>query len=160
MISSTVCRTLRDNHDEVVRRWLENVHGQVAEDFEQTLDSPMGKSAVTKLLGCMEDFFSCEGFDENEVLRCVRDISYNISFRRAAVGFGLADIVAGCQAFHAAVRETILNHANPTDTEEAGELLGGIIALNRIEDTAVMGRIAGYFAYHNYHERDAGAEVA
>lgn len=150
--SLAILRSLRDNQDEVIRRWLDNVHKHVAEDFEQTLRAPMGKGVAVNLLGCVTGFFGAEDFQEGEALRRLRDVSYQASYRRAAVGFGLPDIVAACQAFHAALRETILNHVNPASAEETRELLDGIVALNRLEDTAIMGRIAGYFAYHHFHD--------
>ena len=160
MISPMLNKALRENQGEIVCKWYDNVHGRVAEDFEQTLRSPLAKSVCMKILTCIQDFFCSEDFREHEVLRNARDVSYNVSYRRAAVGYNLADIVAESQVLFEAVTQALLNNVNPTNTDEARELLEGIVALHRIEDASVMGRIAGYFAYDQYHDNEGDAEIA
>lgn len=150
MLSPTISGILRKNNDEVIRRWLEYTHGKVAEDFEHMLLTPMGKSVASKLLAGITAFFESEDYRESEFLRQARQISYDASFRRAAVGYGLTDIVITCQTFHQAVRDTILNHCLPTGNEEWQELLDAMLALSRLEGAATIGRIAGYFAYHEF----------
>lgn len=150
MLSPAISRILRKNGDEVIRRWLEHTHGRVAEDFEQMLNTPMGMSVANKLLAGIADFFNAEDYREPEFLRQARQISYDASFRRAAVGYGLPDIVTTCQTFHQAVRETVLNNFLPGTNEERKELLDAVLTLSRLENAAIIGRIAGYFAYHEF----------
>ncbi|MEK7817074.1 MAG: hypothetical protein AAB281_02350 [Actinomycetota bacterium] len=160
MISPNINKTLRENQGELICKWYDNVHGRVAEDFEQTLRSPMAKSVCMKILTGIQDFFCSEDFREHEVLRNVRDVSYNVSYRRAAVGYNLSDIVAESQVFFEAVTKTLLNNVNPANTDEARELLESVVAIHRIQDVSVMGRIAGYFAYDQYHDNEGDAEIA
>ena len=158
MLSLSISKILRKNSDEVIRRWLEYTHGRVAEDFEQMLNTPMGTSVANKLLGGAADFFTAEDYREPEFLRQARQISYDASFRRAAVGYCLPDIVTTCQTFHQAIRETVLNNFLPGTDDEWRELLDAVLALSRLENAAIMGRIAGYFAYHEFGGHDEDEE--
>lgn len=158
MLSPAISRILSKNSDEVIRRWLEYTHGKVAEDFEQMLNTPMGMSVANKLLAGISDFFTAEDYREPEFLRQARQISYDASFRRAAVGYSLPDIVTTCQTFHQAVRETTLNNFLPGTNEEWKELLDAILALSRLENAAIIGRIAGYFAYHEFGDHGEDEE--
>ncbi len=150
MIQLTLANHLRDNHDEVMRRWLENLHGNIAEDFEQMLMTPMGSGVSNKLLNCVIDYLEAEEYQKGSFLHGIRDIACDASFRRAAVGFGLPDIVATAIAFRRALEETLLYHAFHASIEDERSIIDGMLALNRLGDVLVSGEIAGYFAYQNY----------
>ncbi len=51
MHMSALAKSLRLNHDEVIRRWMDNLHGHIADDFEEMLQTPMGNGVAGKLLG-------------------------------------------------------------------------------------------------------------
>lgn len=160
MISLTLANHLRDNHDEVMRRWLENLHGHIADDFEQMMKTPMGSGVSHKLLGCAVDFLAAEEYCKVEVLHGVRDIARDASFRRAAVGFGLPDIVTTAIAFRQALQETLLQVAARGSVENERALTDTVMALNELGDVLVAGEIAGYFAYHDYQEKDSDKSAA
>ena len=154
MISPLLANYLRENHDEVMRRWLENLHGHIAEDFEQMLKTPMGSGVANKLLGCAIEFLEAEDYRKAEALHSVRDIASDASFRRTAVGFCLPDIVTTALAFRAAMQETLLFHAIHRDIEDEKAIVEGIMALNQFGDVLVAGEIAGYFSYNDFRETD------
>lgn len=156
MLTHSLAKSIRMNHEEVLRRWLENLHGHIADDFEQMLLTPMGNGVATKLLGYAVDYLEAEDYQRNEVLHSVWSAAREASFRRAAVGYGLQDIVTTALAFRNALQETLLNNVTPSDSTEERKLLEGIMAINRIGDSMVSGEIAGYFSYQGFHEDQAG----
>lgn len=159
MISVILAHHLRENHEEVMRRWLENLHGHIAEDFEQMLKTPMGSGVAHKLLNCTIDFLEAEDYQTAEILHGVRDIASDASFRRTAVGFGLPDIVTTAIAFRVALQDTLLEGAAHGSVENERALTEVVMALNELGDVLVSGEIAGYFSYHDFRE-DASDEDA
>ncbi|MDO8736750.1 MAG: hypothetical protein Q7K29_06660 [Thermoleophilia bacterium] len=160
MISPTLAKHLRENHEEVMRRWLENLHGHIADDFEQMLKTPMGSGVANKLLNCAIDFLEAEDYQKADVLHGVRDIASDASFRRTAVGFGLPDIVATAIAFRLALQETLLEGTARGSVENERALTDVVMAINELGDVLVSGEIAGYFAYNNYREDKADEDAA
>jgi len=160
MISLNLAHNLRDNHEEVVRRWLENLHGNIADDFEQMMNTPMGSGVSHKLLGCAVDFLEAEEYRKAEVLHGMRDIARDAAFRRAAVGFGLPDIVTTAVAFRQALQETLLENSAHGSIENERALTEAVIALNVFGDVLVSGEIAGYFAYNDYRDDESEKDAA
>lgn len=160
MISLTLANHLRENHEEVMRRWLENLHGHIADDFEQMLKTPMGSGVANKLLNCAVDFLEVEEYCKTEVLHGVRDIASDASFRRTAVGFGLPDIVATAIAFRLALQETLLDGATHGSVDNERALTDVVMAINELGDVLVSGEIAGYFAYHDYRDDESDEDAA
>jgi hypothetical protein len=160
MISQLLANNLRENRDEVIRRWLENLSGHIADDFEQMLKMPMGNGVANKLLNCAIDFLEAEDYDRSEVLHGARDIARDAAYRRTAVGFGLPDIVATAIAFRNALQETLLYHCLHGSVEDERVIIEVLLALNRLGDVLISGEIAGYFAYQDYRESGEDEEVA
>ena len=160
MISHTLASHLRENHEEVVRRWLENLHGCIADDFEQMLNTPMGSGVGNKLINCSIEFLEAEEYQKADVLHGLRDIASDAAFRRAAVGFGLPDIVTTAIAFRIALQETLLGHALRGTIENERAVVESIMALNQLGDVLISGEIAGFFAYNDFREDDRDEEVA
>ena len=158
MISISIINTLRENHDEVIRRWLEGMHGCIAEDFEEMMLTPMGNGVANKLFGYAVEFLGAEAYEELEVLHKVQAAARDASYRRAAVGFGLTDIVVTALSFRKALNETLTNHVTPSSAEDSSNLLAAVLALNRFGDTMVSGDIAGFFACRDF--TDSGGEAA
>ena len=154
MISLTLSSTLRENHDEIIQRWLENIHGQTAEDYEQVLRTPMGHAVATNLLNYAVELMGAEEYQESELLHRARDAARDASFRRAAVGFCLPDIITTAMALRSAMQETLLNHVTPGDSVDEQTIVEGLLAINRLGDAIVSGEIAGYFAYHEYTDKE------
>lgn len=67
MNSIDITRTLSENHEEVVRRWLEGLHGQVAEDLEDMMRTPMGNSVAGKLLACAVEYLGAEAYEKQVI---------------------------------------------------------------------------------------------
>jgi len=154
----SLSKILRLNQQEVVRRWHDNLSGNIAEDFQDMLETPMGTSVAAKLLSMAIEFLEAEDYEENELLRQMRSVAREASFRRSAVGFALPDIVFTALAFRRALEETILNHVTRSDTDDE-VLVSGMLALNRLGDAMVSGEIAGYLGYLQYRgEEEDGAE--
>ena len=154
MISLSLANHLRENHDEVIRRWFENLHGYIAEDFEQMLKTAMGGSVANKLLSGAIEFLEAEDYRKPEILHGFRDLASDAAFRRTAVGFGLPDIVATATAFRHALEETLLYHAIRGTVDHEHQIIEGIMAINQLGDVLVSGEIAGYFAYLNFRQAD------
>ncbi|MCL4474083.1 MAG: hypothetical protein M1539_00785 [Actinobacteria bacterium] len=150
MISPECANHLRENHDEVIRRWLENLHGHIAEDFEHMLRTPMGSGVANKLLSCAVDFLEAEDYLKTEALHSARDIARDASFRRTAVGFCLPDIVTTALAFRAALEETVLFHAIHRSIEDEKAITDTVMELNQFGDVLVAGEIAGFFSYNSF----------
>ncbi|MBE0428537.1 MAG: hypothetical protein IBX61_01540 [Thermoleophilia bacterium] len=151
-----LANTLRENQEEVIRRWLDNLNGIIAEDFEQMLKTSMGTNFASGLLSLTIAFFEAEEYQRTDVLRRVRSAAQETSYRRSAVGFGLPDIISTGMALRRALEETLINHLLAVDSWEENQLLQGILTLNRLGDAFISGEIAGYFAYHDYHDREIG----
>ena len=159
MISTQLAGYIRENHEEVIRRWQDNLRGHIAEDFEQMLQTPMGSGVANKLLNCAIEFLEAEDYRKLETLHMVRDIASDASFRRTAVGFCLPDIITTALALRAAIQETVLYHARHRDIDDEKAIVEGIMALNQFGDALVSGEIAGFFGYNDFREDDA-EEVA
>lgn len=160
MIPPTLANHLRENHEDVMRRWLDNLHGHIADDFEQMLKTPMGSGVANKLLNCAVDFLEAEDYHKADVLHGIRDIASDASFRRTAVGFCLPDIVATALAFRLALQETVLDGAAHGSVEKERSLTEIVMAVNELGDVLVSGEIAGYFAYHNFRENESDEDAA
>ena len=159
MIPLNLANHLRENHEEVMRRWLDYLHGRIAEDFEQMLKTPMGSGVANKLLSCAVDFLEAEDYHKADLLHGLRDIASDASFRRTAVGFCLPDIVTTAIAFRLALQETVLDGAVHGSVENERALTEIVMAINELGDALVSGEIAGYFAYHDFRE-DGSDEAA
>lgn len=161
MHMSAMAKSLRLNHDEVIRRWMENLHGHIADDFEEMLQTPMGNGVAGKLLDCAVDYLETEEYNRSEILHMVWNVARDASFRRTAVGYGLQDIVTTALAFRNALQQTILNNLTPCEAEQDHELVGGLLAVDRIGDAIISGEIAGYFSYLDFRdEEDERREIA
>lgn len=143
----TISNIIRENQGEVLRRWLEDLHGQIAEDYEQALSTPMGKDLARKLLKLVIDFVESESYREADRLRRVRTYARETAYRRASVGYSLADIVATGISFRRALNFTIMNHFTPAGVHEAGGLLEAVLAVDRFGDAVLGGEIDGFLAY-------------
>lgn len=159
MISDTLASHLRENHEEVMRRWLESLHGHIADDFEQMLKTPMGSGVANKLINSSIEFLEAEDYHKADVLHGLRDIASDAAFRRTAVGFGLPDIVTTAIAFRIALQETLLDHVLLGTIENERAVIEGIMALNQLGDVLISGEIAGFFAYNDFREDGRGEEV-
>lgn len=160
MIQLKLANHLRENHEEVVRRWLDNLHGHIADDFEQMLKTPMGSGVANKLLNCAVDFLEAEDYHKADVLHGVRDIASDASFRRTAVGFCLPDIVTTAIAFRLALQEAVLDGAAHGSVENERAITEIVMAINELGDALVSGEIAGYFAYQEYRKDKSAEEAA
>jgi len=160
MFALPLAKCLRENHEEVVRRWLESLHGRIADEFEQMLKTPMGGGVAHKLLGGAIEFLEAEEYQKAEVLRRVRDTASDAAFRRAAVGFNLSDIVATALAFRVALQDTFLSHSLHGGIEDERTVIESLLALNRLGDVLVLGEIAGYFNYHDFRKTASDEEFA
>jgi len=152
MLTHSLAKSIRMNHDEVLRRWLENLHGHIADDFEQMLLTPMGNGVATKLLGYAVEYLEAEDYQRSEILHRVWNAAREASFRRTAVGYSLPDIITTALAFRNALQETLLNNVTPSDSVEEHKLLKGVLAIDRLGDSIISGEIAGYFGYQGFRE--------
>ncbi len=155
MHAFTIASVLRENHEEVIRRWLGDLHGEIAEDYEEMLLTPMGRGLANKLLGLAVDYLGAEQYQLSEVVHQARDAARYSSYRRAAVGFSLTDIVATAVSFRRALNDTLTNHITPASAQEYKQLLDAVMALNRFCDAIVVGEIAGYFARRDFSGDDS-----
>ena len=152
MLTHSLAKSIRMNHDEVLRRWLENPHGHIADDFEQMLQTHMGNGVSTKLLGYATEYLEAEDYQRSEILHRVWCATHEASFRHTAVGYGLQDIITTAPAFRNALQEMLLNNVTPANSVEERGLLEGIMALDRVSDSMISGEIAGYFGYQGFRE--------
>lgn len=150
---------LRENHKEIISRWLENCSGRIAEEFVQMLKTPMGRSIGSSMYELAMRFLEAEEYEVSNIQREIREYASNSSFRRAAVGFSLPDIVSTAIAFREALQQTLLNHfcAGESGSEE---LLNCFIRLTRLGDAMVEGEVDGFFAFSNFGEQDDGVAEA
>lgn len=153
----TITHILRENQEEVLRRWLDDLHGRIAEDYEQALLTAIGKGVAKKLLKLVVDFLESESYREGDTLRRAREYAHKVSYRRASVGFSLTDIVTSSLSFRRALNGTIMNHFNASASDQACSLLDAVLALNRFGDTVLAGEIDGFFAYQESDDQEAAA---
>lgn len=155
MNSFTISTILRENHEEVIQRWLGDLHGDIAEDYEQMLQTPMGSGLVNKLLSFVVEYLGAEKYELSEVIHKARNAARDSAYRRAAVGFNLADIVATAISFRRALNDTLTNHVTPASIDDYKQLLDAVLALNRFCDAIVAGEIAGFFACREFGGGDS-----
>lgn len=153
----TISHILRENQEEVLRRWLDDLHGGIAEDYEQALLTPIGKGVAKKLLKLVLDFLESESYREADTLQRAREYAHEVSFRHASVGFSLTDIVTTSLCFRRALNGTIMNHFNVSAAGQAYSLLDAVLAFNRFGDAVLAGEIDGYFAYQESDGEEAVA---
>lgn len=155
MISLTLANALRENHEEILQLWLKSFHGHVAEDYEQMLNTPMGRAVATSLLNLAVEMMGVEDYEQRDILHRARDAAQDDAFRRTAVGFCLPDLVTNAMAFRAALEETVFNCIEANSSGDAAELRKAIMALNRFGDALIAGQVAGCFAFHKFRENEA-----
>lgn len=160
MISLYIANKLKENHDSIIQHWLQGLHGQIAEDYEQMMLTPMGTGCANRLLGLVVGLLESEEYQEPELLRKARLVAREASLRRAAVGFSLADIVTTALTFRITLNDTLMNHVSPSTADEFKELLGAVMVIDRFCDAVVSGEIAGYFASRELKEEGAEADAA
>jgi hypothetical protein len=153
----TISHILRENQEEVLRRWLDDLHGHIAEDYEQALLTPIGKGVAMKLLKLVVDFLESESYREADTLRRAREHAHDVSFRRASIGFSLTDIVATSLSFRRALGGTIMNHFNSSGADRAGSLLDAVLSFNRFGDAVLAGEIAGFLDWQRFDDSEAVA---
>lgn len=154
MISLTLASMLRENHEEILQRWLQAGHGHIAEDYEQMLETPMGRAVATTLLGLAVELMGVEEYEWPEILHRARDAAQDDAFRRAAVGFCLSDLITNAMSFRLALQETLFNHLSPNSSTEFEELGNAIMVLNKFGDALIAGEVSGYFAYSQFGDSD------
>ncbi|MHB0866325.1 MAG: globin family protein [Thermoleophilia bacterium] len=146
----SLAKVLREKQDEIIRRWLDNLDGHIADDFLQMLNTPMGVGVASKLLSYMIEYLKAEEYERADVLHRMREDSREAAFRRSAVGFGLPDIVLTALVFRRSVQEVMLNNIVPSGVDEELLLLNTLMIINLLGDKIVCGEIAGYFAHQEY----------
>lgn len=157
MNSFTISSILRENSEEVTQRWLKGLHGQIAEDYEQMLLTPMGSSLGNKLLSLAIDCLAAENIEISDTIHRARNIARDSSYRRACVGFSLNDTVATAISFRKALNDTLTNHFTPSSIDDYRQMVDSLLALNRFCDAIVAGEIAGYFACRDFNDNDSEA---
>lgn len=154
MVTPQLLKILRENHDEVVQRWLDNCNGRIAEEFQEMLRTPMGAGIATSMFSLSMEYLEAEDYEATNILRRVRDAASNSSFRRAAVGFNLPDIVTTAIKFRDAMQETLINHYYRDNAGKDEGLLECIIKLMQLGDALVAGEIAGFFTFSKFGDSD------
>ncbi|MHB1390262.1 MAG: globin family protein [Thermoleophilia bacterium] len=152
MNSLSLAKVMREKQDEIIRQWLDNLEGHIADDFLQMLSTPMGTDVASKLLAYLVEYLKAEEYERADVMHRMREAARDASFRRSAVGFGLPDIVFTALTFRRSVQEILLNNIVSSGVEEELLLLDTVMTLNRLGDQIVTGEIAGYFAFHEYRQ--------
>jgi hypothetical protein len=158
MVAPRLIVILRENHEEIVKRWLDNCREHIADEFEQMLETPMGRGVADSMYKLALDYLEAEDYETSAILHRAHASASNASFRRAAVGFNLPDIVTAATAFRNAMQETLLNRFHPANDADEKSLLESFIRLTRLTDALIAGRIAGYFTYSKFG--DDSEEVA
>ncbi|RJQ45709.1 MAG: hypothetical protein C4534_04210 [Gaiellales bacterium] len=144
---------LRENFEEVISRWLDGCEGRIAEEFEQLLRTPMGHSFGASMYKLALRYLEAEEYETDGILREIRSCASDASFRRAAVGFGLPDIIRTATAFREAMQQTLLNHYCSGDSD--GEaLLECFALLTSLGDAMVEGEVAGFFVFSKFGDDD------
>ncbi|MCL6106654.1 MAG: hypothetical protein M1309_04820 [Actinobacteria bacterium] len=155
MISLTFANVIRENHEETIQCWLKSIQGRVAEDYQQVLQTPMGRAVATTLLGLAMELLSAEEYQRAEILHRVRDAANDDAFRRTAVGFCLPDLITDATLFRQALEETLFNHVNPASGEEFAGFRAAFTALNKLGDALISGKVSGYFTYRDFRDKKA-----
>lgn len=159
MVAPTLLAIIRKNHEEIIKLWLDNCRGRIADEFEEMLETPMGLGVASSMYNLALEYLEAEEYETGAVLHRARESASNASFRRAAVGFSLADIVNTAIAFRSAMQETLQNRFHPRNPDEAQELLHCIMSLTRLGDALVAGEIAGFFTFSKFSDDDVAEAV-
>lgn len=154
MTNPTYILILRENSEEILRRWLEACSGRIADEYQQLLNTPVGRKNCLTRIGLTIRFLEAEAFESTGVLREVRENARENAYRRAAAAYSLTDIVNVAVCFRNALLETMRNHHNITGAEEGQDFLDCVAALLQAGDAMVWGDIAGYFTYFKFCEED------
>lgn len=159
MVEPKFLLILRENYDEIINRWLENCQGHIAEEFEQMLRTPMGHSVAYSMYSLMLKYLEAEEYETGNIFHDIRKCASEASFRRAAVGFSLPDIVTTVIAFREAVQQTLINHFCSISSE--GEaLLECFTRLTRLGDAMIEGGLSGFFTFSKFGDTSGEAAEA
>lgn len=160
MVQPALLAILRKNHEGIVSLWLENCRGCIAEEFEEMLETPMGHSVAASMYNLALEYLEAEEYEAGAILHRARESASNASFRRAAVGFSLADIVTTAIAFRSAMQDTLIRNFNPTGPGDEQALIECIMKLTCLGDALVAGEIAGFFTFSKFSDRDDDVAAA
>jgi len=128
---------LRDQRDELRRRWHEVLPGQVGDEYAELLASPVGDRL---LRGLVEQLVAVSQAEEYEVAGLRR--RFEGDFRREvehrlALGFAARDLAGGVQAVRLAVLDVLGDAVVGGELPPVGETLVELRALDEFLDELV-----------------------
>jgi hypothetical protein len=128
---------LRDQREELRRRWHDALPGRVSDDYAELLTSPVGDRL---LRGLVEQLVSVSQAEEYEVAglrrRYQADFARDVE-HRLALGFTARDIAGGVQAVRLAVLDVLGDAVVGGELPPQGETLVELKALEEFLDGLV-----------------------
>jgi predicted nucleic acid-binding protein len=154
MVAPRLIAVLRENHEDIIDHWMDNCRGHLAEEFEQMLETPMGHSVASSMYNLALEYLEAEDYETTAILHRAHELAIKASYRRAAVGYSLNDIIIAAVAFRNAMQETLVARFHPANSDDEHALLQCIIRLTHLGDAFVAGRIAGFFSFSKFGTDD------
>jgi hypothetical protein len=128
---------LRDQREELRRRWHEALPGRVADDYAELLTSPVGDRLLRALV---EHLLAVAQAEEYEVAGLRRQFEAQFAGEmehRLALGFAPRDVAGGIQAVRLAVLDVLGDAVVSGELPPAGETLVELRALDDVLDGLV-----------------------
>jgi RsbT co-antagonist protein rsbRD N-terminal domain len=128
---------LRDHREQLWRRWAESLGEDVAADYRELMNGPLGERAVRAFVDDLIAWSQAEGYEAPGLLRqaCERvaaDAGYRMS-----LGFTALDLAMALQALRGAIIDVLLDALVLGELPSFAETLEQVKAADRFIDQLV-----------------------
>jgi hypothetical protein len=128
---------LRDQREELRRRWHEALEGRVADDYVELLASPVGDRLLRTVVEHLLAVAQAEEYEVPGLRRQFEAQFADEAEHRLALGFSPRDVAGGIQAVRLAVLDVLGDAVVTGDLPPAGETLVELRALDDVLDGLV-----------------------
>lgn len=144
----------RERREQIFGRWHEALRGTVDDDYREVLESPIGLRIVGGLIEEMVNLSQAELYEVTAIWHRVEESTAEEAGRRARLGFGLDDILAGRQALRVALWHVLADALVTGDLPAVGETMDEMSQVDQYLDRLVRAEVRGYLAFTQSIDED------
>jgi hypothetical protein len=134
---NTVPFVLRDHREQLWRRWAESLGEDVAADYRELMNSPLGERAVRAFVDDLIAGRQAEGYEAPGVLRQACERVAAEAAYRMSLGFTALDLAMALQALRGAIIDVLLDALVLGELPSFAETLEQVKAADRFIDQLV-----------------------
>lgn len=133
----------RERRDEILRRWVASLQGEVDEAYRELLSSPVGAVQLRKVIDDLVAYAEAEDYETAAVLRRIEEEMAADAERRTSVGFVLADLLAGLHLLRAAFWDSLGDALVVGELPAPGEVMVQMKLIDWLVDCLVQAVVVG-----------------